>query len=208
MSMSQFPCCSAPGGSAGLTRNTLPLQALDALIGVVQPITVQSVGNAAATDVPLRPLPEVKGIFGWGYTLQDRLSPGMPYMKYLENATNIPPFFFANGEYDQAVDSTEGTYDRVPGPFKAAGVLANLRHFSIADRQWLVRNETVSTLPQAEQVARVTALASIWFAYIDAGNSEKAGGMTPQLLVAIAQVAPVLPLIQAYWAGISGVGGE
>ena len=73
--------------------------------------------------------------------------------------------------------------------------------------QWLVRNETASSLPQADQVSRVIALASTWFRYIGAALDGKAAGATSRLQAALAQAAPVLPLVQSYWADIPGVSG-
>ena len=131
---------------------------------MVQPGNVLAVNNTAATAVPLRALPEVKGIFGWGYTLLNRFGdPSEPYQTYLNNVTALPPFFFANGEYDQIGNTTKDTFDRVPGPVTAAAVLADLNHFSIADRQ--VRacpsSEVISTHACAPCASRTPSLCLV-----------------------------------------------
>jgi hypothetical protein len=182
------------------------LQALAALRGKAQADLAAFVNNTAALNVPLRPLPMVKGVFGWGYTLFNRFIQPPAYSTFED--TGIPPFFFANGVLDQIGNTTKGSYDRVLRPVKAAAVLVDLRHFSIADRAWLVRNETESSLPQGDQVARVIALASTWFAYIDAAVTGQVDGVSPRLQAAFRKAAAVLPLIQGYWASIPAIGGE
>jgi hypothetical protein len=175
---------------------------MGALRGEVSARLIEAVNNERATSTALQPLPAVKGIFGWGCPLSG------PLLE-LQGSTDMPPLLFANGALDaNNASAADGYFDRAPAqvlrphpiPDKAAATLADLRHFSIADRQWLVRDEPESTMPQREQAQRVIALASVWFANIDEALSVDSASASLRLQHALQNAATVLPLVQRYWA--------
>ena len=143
----------------------------------------------AALAAPLEPLPEVAGAFLYGYTLFDRFVDPPRYANGTVDAG--VPVLVANGQLDSLNFTTIGTYERVEVP-KAAALLKELNHFSIADDIWLVREEAQSAVARREQVAVVVGATHLWFTLLGAlrgGRGEVLQGLkllsNPAVLLAV-----------------------
>jgi hypothetical protein len=113
--------------------------------------------NPAVRDVPLRQLPEVKGLVLFGFTFCKRGQ----WDQDLSSSAQLPPVLLINGTADVGAETARGTLQRLPSP-KASAVLRGLDHFSAADRKWLARDEPESTLSIVDQVQRVVRVAALW----------------------------------------------
>jgi hypothetical protein len=178
------------------------LQALDAaraelFDGILADAALYGVSEAALT-APLQALPGLQGLFLTGYTLLDRFSEPPEWRNYLRNAS-VPPVLFENGADDQLANTTAGTFARLPAP-KAAVLLKDLNHFSVADRAWLVRPEPPSPLSQKAQVQRVTDTAITWFDALLAKQQRGWDAWLALLSRDASRIARLLPAVKRWLA--------
>jgi hypothetical protein len=121
--------------------------------------------NLEAISAPLQPLPSVRGLLLYGYTLFDRFISPPGWKEGINNAGK--PVLVALGDGDVIASNISGTFDRLLAP-KASILLKGLDHFSIADNRWLLRaNETPSVLPREEQISPLALLTDAWFRFLD-----------------------------------------
>lgn len=115
----------------------------------------------------------VHALFLTGYTIDQNGTDGQAVEEI--SKCMLPPLAVASGGNDYRANLTSSTFD-IHQPPKVFTVLAELDHFSIADRKWLVRPDVDSPLPRAEQVKALTDVAVAWFDVLLAlGSHGKAG---------------------------------
>ena len=159
---------------------------------------------SAALDVPLQPLPGLRGVFLFGHPLVYDLSPDVDAMTldYSEDS-KAPPILAVNGEHDSFAPFMRQTFSRLPAP-KAAAVLGDLNHYSIADRVWLsspLLPDPVSTLSRSAQVDRVSEGAILWFDVLRAAKEgpQAGAGAAGQHMSAALQLLPSVQSSLVEW---------
>lgn len=123
-----------------------------------------------ARHAPLLPVPEIQGVFLFGYTMYSRLAQPPGWRSNVSNAG--VPTMVVNGSADVCAQYTKGSFERLQAP-KVAVELRDLGHFSIADTVWRKSpSDDACSLPREAQARAVAASATRWFQFLAADRDE------------------------------------